>query len=121
MNWVLVILLAIRAAFPLGVPADSTPACADLAGSVACPCCEPDACPCAMSDDEAPTSAPALPTPAPRTDLSTLIHFMAPAPTAMSLGWDDSPAATATGEAALDCTHPRLNTRVQAALCIWRT
>lgn len=121
MNWVLFILLVIRAAFPLGLPAASIPACANVAVSMACPCCEPDACPCAMSDDEAPASAPALPTPSPRIDLSTLIHFVAPAPTLMSCAWSDSLAAATPGDAALARTHPTLNARSQAALCIWRT
>jgi hypothetical protein len=120
-KWVLVILLAIRAAFPLGLPAASTSACESLAESVSCPCCDPDACPCATSDDEAPVPAPALPTPSPRVDLSTLIHFVAPAPTLMSCAWADSLAAADPGEAALACPHPTLNARAQAALCIWRT
>jgi len=124
MNWALAILIAIRALLPLAGPSGSSCAGAPVSpyAESACPCCEPGNCPCAMPDDPGTgPSSPAWPGSAPRTDISTLIHFPSPAPTPMPIGWDLEHAGLTPNAKAETRLHPALNARVQAALCIWRT
>lgn len=130
MRWILIVILALRAAFPMGMP--SVVACADMidAGLISpssalhtscCCCCDPASCPCEIgpapavpqTPRESPVHAPA--------DTPRLVLLSTEPTSIMTIGWMSDAPALILGGVALDSTHPMLGASIQAAHCIWRT
>lgn len=137
MRILLILILTLRALFPLGTA--SVSACADwLAGTAPLPpslsiescgsdeatcacCCDPVSCPCEMSPAPVAPAAPRqAPAPAP-ADTPRLVLLCVEPPTVMTVGWASDALALMHASVVPVPAHPTLGGDTQAAHCVWRT